>query len=197
VKIVGLTGGIGSGKTTVAKFFSELGIPVYIADIEARNLSNSSESIRQKMVALLGENAYSNGTLNRKFVAERIFSDPLLLNSVNSIIHPEVDKHFKNWVSRQKGVYVIKEAAILFENGGHKKCDLVILVTAPKDIRIARVKARDKTAASEIEKRMDNQWSDEKKEKLADIILPNITLEITRRKVHQIHTKLLGHFQNP
>jgi dephospho-CoA kinase len=190
VKIIGLTGGIGSGKTTVAQLFSELGVPIYIADTEAKKLMDSSTVIRRKLVALLGEDAYSGTKLNRKFVADKIFNDKFLLDAVNAVIHPKVAAHFKKWVSKQKATYVIKEAAILFENGSYKDCDMVILVTAPKQMRINRVMARDNTSKAEIEQRMNNQWSDEKKLKLADIIIENIDLKTTKNKVEAIHNLL-------
>ncbi len=190
MKIVGLTGGIGSGKTTVAKLFSELGVPIYIADDEAKKLTDRSKVIRKKMIALLGKNAYSGSKLNRKFVADKIFNDKALLQAVNGIIHPKVAAHFKKWVEKQKVPYVIKEAAILFENGSYKDCDLIILVTAPKPVRIARIMERDKTSEAEIERRMNNQWTDEEKRKLADIIIENDDLLATRKKVETIHHSL-------
>lgn len=190
MKIIGLTGGIGSGKTTVAQLFSELGVPIYIADTEAKKLMDSSKVIRRKLVALLGEDAYSGTKLNRKFVADKIFNDKFLLDAVNAVVHPKVAAHFKKWVSKQKATYVIKEAAILFENGSYKDCDMVILVTAPKQMRINRVMARDNTSKAEIEQRMNNQWSDEKKLKLADIIIENIDLKTTKNKVEAIHNLL-------
>ncbi len=190
MKTIGLTGGIGSGKTTVAQLFSELGVPIYIADIEAKKLTDSSKVIRRKLIELLGEDAYNGPKLNRKFVADKIFNDKILLESVNAVIHPRVAAHFRKWASKQKAAYVIKEAAILFENGGYKECDLVILVSAPKAVRIARVMARDNASALEIEQRMKNQWSDKEKQKLADIIIENIDLKTTREKVLIIHKSL-------
>ena len=190
MKIIGLTGGIGSGKTTVAQLFSELGVPIYIADIEAKKIMDSSKVIRRKLIALLGEDAYSGAKLNRKFVADKIFNDKFLLDAVNAVIHPKVAAHFRKWVSKQKATYVIKEAAILFENGSYKNCDMVILVTAPKQVRITRVMARDNTSKTEIEQRMNNQWSDEKKLKLADLIIENIDLKTTKNKVEAIHNLL-------
>lgn len=190
MKIIGLTGGIGSGKTTVAKMFSELGVPVYIADIEAKNITNSSKIVRRELIKLLGEEAYGADGLNRKFVADKIFNDPALLQAVNGIIHPRVAGHFRRWAAKQKSSYVIKEAAILFENGGYRDCDLVILVTAPKAVRISRIKARDKATEAEIEQRMKNQWSDEKKKRLASIIIQNIDIEATKERVLSIHESL-------
>jgi len=190
LKIIGLTGGIGSGKTTVAKMFEELGISVYIADIEARKLSNRSKVIRRKLTELLGPQAYIDTQLNREFVAQMIFNDADLLKKVNAIIHPKVASHFKRWVKKQQGPYVIKEAAILFENGGYKQCDKTILVVAPKAVRIERLLARDNSNKAEIEARMKNQWSDSEKKKLADIIIENTHLETTRKRVLEVHKNL-------
>jgi dephospho-CoA kinase len=187
MKVIGLTGGIGSGKTTVANMFKELGVPVYIADDEARRLSNNSSVIKKKLIELLGHAAYIDGELNRKFIANIIFNDPYLLKKVNAIIHPKVASHFKKWVGKQEGNYCIKEAAILFENGGYKDCFLTILVTAPKETRIRRVLNRDTISPEEIEKRMSNQWRDEEKSKLADLIVENTDLEKTQKQVEKIH----------
>lgn len=191
MKVVGLTGGIGSGKTTVAGFFSEMGVPVYIADIEARKLTNRSKYIRKKLIALLGEEAYADDRINRKFVAGKIFNDSELLESVNKIIHPRVAMHFKRWLSKQKGPYCIKEAAILFENGGYKQCDYTILVTAPRETRVERLLERDETTRPDIEDRMANQWEDEKKLKLANFHIENIELNETKRQVNSLHHLIL------
>lgn len=187
MKVVGLTGGIGSGKTTVAKMFIALGVPVYIADDEARRLTNSSLIIKRKLTDLLGIKVYKNGVLNRKYVADIIFKDKDLLNKVNKIIHPIVSLHFKRWMKNQEGIYCIKEAAILFENDGYKKCDLTILVIAPVKERIRRVLNRDGSTKKAIETRIKNQWNDDKKCKLADIIIENIDLIKTKEKVREIH----------
>jgi len=187
MKVVGLTGGIGSGKTTVAKMFIALGVPVYIADDEARRLTNSSLIIKRKLTDLLGIKVYKNEVLNRKYVADIIFKDKDLLNKVNKIIHPIVSLHFKRWMKNQEGIYCIKEAAILFENDGYKKCDLTILVIAPVKERISRVLNRDGSTKKAIETRIKNQWNDDKKCKLADIIIENIDLIKTKEKVREIH----------
>ena len=186
MKIIGLTGGIGSGKTTVANMFLDLGIPVYIADTEAKKLTNSSKLIMRELTQLLGNDAYSQGVLNTKYVADKIFNDKTLLEAVNSLIHPVVEAHFKTWVANQIGPYVIKEAAILFENGTFRNFDKLILITAPEELRIARIMAREKSTISEIRQRMDNQWSDERKAKLADFVIENIDLDITRKKIEQL-----------
>ncbi|MAO09562.1 MAG: dephospho-CoA kinase [Flavobacteriaceae bacterium] len=192
MKIVGLTGGIGSGKTTIATMFNELGVPVYIADIEAKKLTNTSEKIKTELLNILGEQAYNKDGLNRKYVADKIFNDAELLKRVNEIIHPEVAKHFRNWAKQQSEAYCIKEAAILFENGGYKECDYTILVTAPKEIRIKRILERDDTTEDEIKSRMDNQWPDEKKIELADFIIENTDINITKEQVVKVHEHLIN-----
>ncbi|QIE60724.1 dephospho-CoA kinase [Rasiella rasia] len=190
MKIVGLTGGIGSGKTTVAKMFQELGVPVYIADIEAKKLTNSSKIIHRKLTQLLGKEAYTDGVLNRVFVAKLVFNDATLLKAVNEIIHPKVAQHFKRWVKKQHGPYCVKEAAILFENGSYVDCDLTILVTAPVEERIRRVQQRDYNTREAIVARMNNQWSDEKKIKLADVVIHNLDLASTKIQIKNLHAKL-------
>lgn len=190
MKVIGLTGGIGSGKTTVANMFKDMGVPVYIADDEAKRLANSSKVIKKKLTQLLGHSAYIDGTLNRKFVANLIFNDPILLAKVNAIIHPKVASHFKKWARKQPGNYCIKEAAILFENDGYKDCYLTILVTAPVEARLKRVIDRDNTTIEAIRDRMNNQWPDEEKIKLADIVIENLDLETTLKEVQKIHKTL-------
>jgi len=191
MKIVGLTGGIGSGKTTVAQMFKDLGVPVYIADIEARKLTNSSKVIKRKLIQLFGSSCYKDGELDRKFVADKVFNDPELLEKLNSIIHPKVAAHFKRWQCKQKGAFCIKETAILFENDGYKQCDLTILVVSPEQERIRRVMARDRISEKEVLVRIKNQWSDEKKRKLANIIIENIDLNSTKNQVLDIHSSLI------
>ena len=191
MKIVGLTGGIGSGKTTVASMFLDLGVPVYIADIEAKKLTNKSKVIRRKIIALFGEDAYIASGINKKLIADKIFNDDQLLKKVNQIIHPKVAKHFNKWVAKQKGVYCIKEAAILFENDSYKLCDHTILITSPKEDRIQRVIKRDQLSRKEIENRIKNQWSDDIKSKLADSVIENEVLENTQKKVGELHIYLL------
>lgn len=190
-KLVGLTGGIGSGKTTVAKYFEELGVPVYIADSEAKALMNRSKVIRRKLIALFGNEAYLENTLNRLFIAQQIFNDKKLLNAMNAIVHPKVASHFKRWVNKQDSPYVISEAAILFENGSYKKYDYIITVTAPEDIRLQRVIKRDNSNKQKVEAIMANQWSDEEKIKRSDFVIENIDLEQTKIQVRKIHKKIL------
>ncbi|WP_370214331.1 dephospho-CoA kinase [Mesoflavibacter profundi] len=190
-KLVGLTGGIGSGKTTVAKYFEELGVPVYIADLEAKALMNRSKVIRRKLIALFGNEAYLENTLNRPFIAQQIFNDKKLLNAMNAIVHPKVASHFKRWVNKQDSPYVISEAAILFENGSYKKYDYIITVTAPEHIRLQRVIKRDNSNKQKVEAIMANQWSDQEKIKRSDFVIENIDLEQTKIQVRKIHKKIL------
>lgn len=191
MKIVGLTGGIGSGKTTVAEMFAELGIPVYNSDIEAKKLTNTSEDIRQQLISLLGEETYTDGILDRKFMAGKIFNDKVLLQKVNAIIHPKVAEHFKKWATEQNSPYVIKEAAILFESGSNAQCDFVILVTASEQERMRRVMDRDQVSQQEVEARMKNQWSDSEKIKLSDFVIQNDNLSETKKQVESIHSRLI------
>jgi dephospho-CoA kinase len=193
--IVGLTGGIGSGKTTVAKFFKDYGIPVYIADEEAKKLMARSKVIKRKLVQLFGEKVYVNNTLNKPFIANIIFNDKSYLQKMNAIIHPRVARHFEKWVVKQNSPYVIKEVAILFENGGYKNCDAVITVTAPKEIRVKRLLNRDNTTLEKIEAIMKNQWTDEQKLELSDYSIENITLENTKKQVSKIHAQIIGNLK--
>jgi dephospho-CoA kinase len=189
--VVGLTGGIGSGKTTVAKQFELLGIPVYIADEEAKKLMNRSKIIKRKLIELFGNEAYINNQLNRPFIAGIIFKDKDALHKMNAIIHPRVAKHFNKWLLKQKAPYVIKEAAILFENGGYKFCDSVITVIAPKALRLSRLINRDNTTEDKIEAIIKNQWTDEQKVKLSQFVINNVDLENTKEQVVKVHNQLL------
>ncbi len=189
--IVGLTGGIGSGKTTVANFFIKLGVPVYIADVEAKKLMNKSKVLQRKIKKLFGEKAYVKDRLNRPFLASKIFNDESLLKQMNAIVHPKVAKHFKKWSEKQNAPYVIKEAAILFENNSYKQCDFIITVIVDKEIRIQRIIERDNTTKDKVKTIMDNQLNDEDKVKLSDFIIKNNTLKDTENQVLSIHSKIL------
>ena len=191
MKIVGITGGIGSGKSTIAAYFnSEFDIPVYYADAEAKALMNT-KSLKKAITALLGEEAYQEGQLDRKYVASKVFNDDQLLEQLNGIVHPAVATHFKSWCKAQNAPYVLKEAAILFENGTADALDAIILITAPKQLRIDRVLKRDQTTPEDIEKRINKQWDDAKKIPLADFVIENIDLENSKKKAGEIHLQLL------
>ncbi|WP_425237384.1 dephospho-CoA kinase [Ulvibacterium sp.] len=191
MRIIGLTGGIGSGKSTVAKMFKELGVPVYNSDERAKKLMVSSKTARKKISELLGEEAYSNKKLNRSYIAKKVFRDAELLKKLNEIVHPLVRKSFKSWARRQKFCYLIQEAAIIFENENQDFYDKIILVSAPEEIRIDRILERDGSSRERILERMGNQWPDSKKIPLSDFVINNENLDETRLKVKEIHSLLL------
>lgn len=191
--IVGLTGGIGSGKSTVARFFEELGVPVYFADDRAKALMTHDEVLKRAITELLGESAYmSDGRLNRPYIAGVVFNNADLLDKLNGLVHPAVGKDFKAWAALQNTAYVIKEAAILFENGSYTAADKNILVTAPIELRIERVISRDGATKESILARMQHQWPDEQKIPLADYLIENIDLEQTKKQVNSLHEQLIS-----
>ena len=183
-KIIGLTGGIGSGKTTVAKYFAEKGIPVYIADDEAKKIMDSPEVIKE-VQAIFDENVLTKkGLLDRKKIRNIVFHHKEKLEELNKIVHPKVKKDFENFVKEhQNAPFIIKEVAILFETNGHKLCDATILVTAPLETRIERVIARDNTTREKVLQIINNQLSEEEKEKLATHIIMNDNIQNTYKMV--------------
>lgn len=189
--IVGLTGGIGSGKSTIASLFKDLGVPIYIADHRAKLLMESDQRIRERIIYEFGSQAYSGSKPNRKFLADIVFKQPDKLAVLNSIIHPVVRADFDSWYADQTYPYVIKEVAILFESGGDKLCDAIITVTAPKEVRIQRVINRDQSKRSEVEDRMRNQWTDQQRVEKSTYVIENIDLEATKDKVRGIHHRIL------
>lgn len=190
MKIVGLTGGIGSGKTTVAKMFQELGVPLYIADDRAKVLMNTSEAIQRKLTALFGEEAYMDGQLNRPFLASQIFENADLLKKMNAIVHPEVGADFKLWMKKQHLAYVLKEAAIIFENKMASEYDFIITVVADLDLRIARVVNRDNSNKEKVMAIVKNQLTDKEKADQSDFVIINHDLEETKAQVLKIHQQL-------
>ena len=191
MKIIGLTGGIGSGKTTVGNMFRDLGVPVYDSDKEAKLLMQNSKEIHAGLEALFGKEAFIGGILNREFIADKVFTDKSLLQQLNSLVHPVVRHHFLSWQKEQTFPYVVQEAAIIFENGSYSNYDKIILVTAPKEIRIKRVMLRDENTRKNILDRMKNQWTDRQKRKLSNFVIINVNLEETKIKVRQIHSEIL------
>lgn len=189
---VGLTGGIGSGKSTVVKMFEELGIPVFVADDAAKRLMVSSKKIRDGLVHLFGNEVYVAGELNKPFLADKIFNNKELLEKVNALVHPSVRHSFKIWAAKQYSPYVIQESAILFENQLDTYFDKIILVTAPVEVRINRVMQRDNCSREAVLARMNNQWKDERKRKLSHFIIENHHLEETKFQVTTIHKLLLN-----
>lgn len=188
---VGLTGGIGSGKTTVAKMFADLGVPVYIADVEAKKLMIRSKVLIRQLKALLGEETYINGILNKPFIASKIFSDAILLKKMNAIVHPKVARHFNRWYSKQDSAYVISESALIFENETQNNYDIIISVIVDKNIRLTRVISRDTSNKEKIEAIMANQTSDVVKVEKSHFVIKNEDLEQTKLKVKEIDSRLL------
>lgn len=191
MKIVGLTGGIGSGKTTIAKMFEALGVPVYYADDEAKNLMNTSIKIKNRLIDEFGNETYINGKLNRHFLANLVFNDKEKLFKINKIVHPEVDNHFNNWIIKQNSTYVIQENAIIFESDNQNNFDVIITVTAPKNEKIKRVIARDNSTKTKVLERMKNQLSDSFKIANSKYVIYNIDLEQSKLQVQEIHSKLV------
>lgn len=190
--IIGLTGGIGSGKTTVAKMFLEhKNVCIYIADEEAKKLMNSSKIIQDKLIKEFGDEAFLNGNLNRKYISNIVFKDKTKLNRLNEIVHPEVKKHFNNFVKENSSKsYIIYENAILFETKSDVICDKIITVYADLETKISRVISRDSSSKIEVENRIKNQWKDQKKMLLSNYIIYNENLANTRNQVHKIHNIL-------
>jgi dephospho-CoA kinase len=189
-KIIGLTGGIGSGKTTVANYFQELGIPVYIADVEGKKITESPKILKAIKDAF-GSAVFDEERLNRQKISQIVFNDSEKLKQLNSIIHPEVEKHFMNWVNNHSNFsLVVKETALLFESGSYKKCDFVITVIAPLEDRINRVIKRDAVTREDVLKRIDNQWSDEDRIRNSHFIIDNTDQRTIERQVKEILKKI-------
>jgi dephospho-CoA kinase len=194
-KIIGLTGGIGSGKTTIANYFLTLGIPVYIADDEAKKLMEFSE-VKDSIKEKFGESIFENTILNRAKLAEIVFADSEKLYQLNAIVHPAVRNHFEKWLLNHKdSPCVIYEAAILFESGNYKNCDYIITVTAPLESRIQRVIERDKTNREQVLKRINAQWNDEQRISKSNFIIDNRNIETAKLKAEEI-LKILNIQQN-
>jgi dephospho-CoA kinase len=185
--IVGLTGGIGSGKSTIAHFFKELGVPVYDSDAEAKALMHDSVSLRSALKEEFGEEVYSGESLNKTWLAQRVFSDGKALEKLNSLVHPAVREHFLNWAKSQDYPYVIQETALIFENEAADRYSETLLVVAPEDIRVQRVIRRNGWTEAGVRERMNAQLSDQVKRELADAVIENLDLELSRSRVEQLH----------
>jgi len=192
--VIGLTGGIGSGKTTVAKLFLEMGIPVYFADDEAKKLMQTSEVLKSKIRATFGDKSYLNNTLNREFLASLVFTDKNNLERLNKLVHPAVKKHFSKWRIQQNSEYVIYENAILFESNSYKECDYIITVVASEETRINRVIKRDKVTRQDVINRIDNQLKTEEKVTLSDAVIQNDKLQYLKPQVTKILKTLKNKF---
>lgn len=185
---IGITGGIGSGKSFVAKIFKTLGVPFYDADKQAKDLMTSSESIRTGLIEAFGSEVYfEDGNLNRKWLSDQVFQDTDKLELLNSIVHPIVIQDAVDWGNAQTGYYSLKEAALLFESGSYKTLDYTILVVAPEDIRITRVMTRDGVTEEEVKRRISKQMDEEAKMKLADFIIVNDGKEPLIPQIIKLH----------
>ncbi|MBC7382157.1 MAG: dephospho-CoA kinase [Bacteroidia bacterium] len=188
---VGITGGIGSGKSTVAKIFEVLGIPVFYADDAAKELMNKDETLKQELIKEFGNELYSNGALNRSYLSSLVFSDPKKLTLLNAIVHPVTIANAEKWMQQQTTHYAIKEAALIFESDAHKQLDKVIGVFAPTPLRLQRVRQRDNISEDAIVARMNKQMEEETKMKLCDYVITNNDLELIIPQVLKIHEALL------
>ena len=197
MKIIGLTGGIGSGKSTVANMFKLFHVPIFIADDVSKMLLGTNEVVIAAVKDLLGEQSYTTNLDNelipdKKYIASKVFKDVDLLKGLNAILHPAVRTYFDDWLLKQDAAYIIYEAAILFESGGHKRCDAVLLITTNIEERVNRVMQRDQTSREEVEARLSNQWSDIERLNLSDFVIINNNLETTKTYVSIMHDVLLN-----
>jgi dephospho-CoA kinase len=188
---IGVTGGIGAGKSLICRIFTVLGVPVYDADYHARRIMAEDPNIQRKLEDAFGPGVITAGGPDRKALAKIVFNDPSALEFVNSLVHPAVFADFMRWMNNQgDSPYIIKEAAILLETGGHRQLDMVILITAPADLRLQRVMQRDGENAENIRKRMQNQWTDEDKIPLAGVVLHNDNTTPLLPVILRLHSEL-------
>jgi dephospho-CoA kinase len=188
---IGLTGGMGSGKTTVAKIFEVLGIPVYYADLAARHLMNEDKELRQNIERVFGAEAYANGELNRPFLASQVFKDPDKLKRLNALVHPLTIRDGEQWMNVQSGPFALREAALLFESGADRLLDQVIGVSAPESLRISRVMERDQIGKADVLNRMKNQMDEQAKMNLCHFIILNDEQHAVLPQVLSLHQKLI------
>ncbi|SMD41780.1 dephospho-CoA kinase [Aquiflexum balticum DSM 16537] len=192
--LIGITGGIGSGKSTVAKIFNILGIPVYSADDRAKWLMANDPDLKGQIISNFGEESYiEDGSLNRSYLASRVFNDEEKVSMINSLVHPAVKKDFEKWVPKQNSPYVLKEAALLFETGSYQDLDKIINVSAPLKIRINRIMLRDpQRSENQINDIINKQLPDEEKNLKADFVIKNSDNRLLIPQVMQIHNELLN-----
>lgn len=191
---IGITGGIGSGKTTVCQVFEVLGIPVFYADNAAKSLMHTDKLLRQDIIEGFGKQSYfENGDLNRKHISSIVFNDNEQLLKLNALVHPAVFRAFDIWVNMQDHVpYVLKEAALLFESNSYRMCDRSILVKSPEALKISRIIKRDSTTADEVRLRMNRQYTDKQKEPLADHIIINDEQMLMIPQILELHQHFLS-----
>jgi dephospho-CoA kinase len=188
---IGLTGGIGSGKTTVAKIFELLGVPVYYADEAAKRIMNDDEELKRSIQKQFGEAAYKGGELDRAYLSSKVFQDPFQLEILNALVHPATLRDAARWMDRQKTAYTIKEAALIFESNAAEQLDYVIGVYAPVSLRIKRTMERNGVTREEVVKRMNNQIDEQIKMKLCDFVIYNDEEQLVMPQVLQLHQMLL------
>ena len=192
---IGLTGGIGSGKTTVAKIFELLGIPVYYADDAAKRIMNEDEELKTAIQKQFGKDAYDNEGLDRTFLSAKVFTDPVQLEILNSLVHPATIRDAAKWMSQQKTSYTIKEAALIFESGSAEHLDYVIGVYAPTQLRIKRAMERNHLGYEEVTQRINKQVDENIKMKLCDFVIYNDEQHLLITQVIELHKKLLSFSQ--
>jgi dephospho-CoA kinase len=188
---IGLTGGIGSGKSTVARIFNVLGIPVYSSDDASKRLMDEDEELKNSIVKAFGKESYSNGRLNRRYLATKAFSDPNKIELLNSLVHPATIKDAITWMEKQKAPYIIKEAALIFESGSDKFLDVIIGVRSPLALRLERTMKRNNVTAEEVEARIKLQMDEEEKLDLCDYIVQNDEKQLLIPQVLLLHKKFL------
>jgi dephospho-CoA kinase len=189
-KLIGITGGIGAGKSIVCSIIHTTGYPVFYSDKAAKNILNSDDNAKAQIRNVFGEKSYLNNELNRSYISEKIFNDEKLLNAINEIVHPAVRQAFAKWAEEQSTDLVFNEAAILFETGAYKLYDANVLVVAPESIRIARVMERDRISEQAVRARINKQWPDAAKIKLADHLITNDNTEMLIPQVLDLIAKL-------
>jgi dephospho-CoA kinase len=187
MKIVGLTGGIGSGKTTVLQLFKEIGATTYIADIEAKNLMNNDDELKFQITQIFGDKVYKKGSIDRKYLASIVFNDALKLEKLNKLVHPKVQQHFKRFLKKCNNSIIIYESAILFESGSNKLCDYIITVFTDYKTKIKRLKLRDSVSEDEIKVRMQHQLKDDYKIANANFVIENNNIEHTKEQISTIY----------
>jgi len=188
---VGVTGGIGAGKSLICSILERIGYPVFYSDIEAKKIITSNPQVRTDLIELFGIQIFKNGQLDRNLLASLLFSDSTLIEKINSIVHPKVREEFENWALSQDSPLVFNEAAILFETGSYKNFDATILVTAPLEIRLNSVMNRDNSIKADVQKRIDNQWSDEQKAILSTYRIQNNGIQSVLDQLDEVLNELI------
>jgi dephospho-CoA kinase len=191
MKKIGLTGIIGSGKTTAALYFKGLGVPVFIADDCAKELMENDDNLKNQIINLLGDSAYLNGKLNKEFISEKIFNDTTLLSHINNIVHPKVHENFNNWISKQNSKYIIYEAALIFENNSQHIFDKIICIKTPLNLIFERINKRENYSEEKVRRILNNQIPQDLKCSKSDFCIENISKNKLYNKLLNIHNSLI------